>query len=102
MTWTRGSTLAPLRRRRRTWPKSARLSGSNKLKQGLLGLRSRPSLSALPLLWPLPWNVPFLERRTPFGIWRLGRGSTLMLRAMTMINRLTADSADRNSPDTFR
>ena len=50
----------------------------------------------------LPWNVPFLERRSPFGIGRLGRGSTLMLRAMTMINRLTADSADRNMPATFR
>ena len=69
---------------------------------GLAGLPVSTLAVSFPVALVLPWNVPFRERRSPFGIGRLGRGSTLMLRAMTMINRLTADSADRNIPATFR
>ena len=42
------------------------------------------------------------ERRSPAGNGRLVRGSTTMSRAATMINRRTADSADRNMPSTNR
>ena len=46
---------------------------------------------ALALDFAFAWSVTGRD-----GLGRLGRGSTIMSRAMTMINRRTADSADRN------
>ena len=46
--------------------------------------------------------LPLREMTRPAGKGRLGRGSTTMSRAATMINRRTADSAGRNMPSTNR
>src|SRR5262245_10328655 len=74
----RGSILRPLRRRRP--PSLERLGGSNSLKEA-------------------PRRPAFLPERTnPLGNGRLGEGSTTMSRAVTMIRRLTADSARRSTP----
>ena len=44
----------------------------------------------------------FARDDTPRREGSLGRGSTTMSRAATMINRRTADSAGRNTPSTSR